>query len=383
MVTPARKSVRQKRTEEIAPRSAFSSRSRLSDRISKNTKADFKDLDLEETNKWLEEIGLETYRAAQIRQWVFRRQAESFEEMTNLSKELRGFLSSHATISRIKTLETEIARDGTKKFLFGLDDGATIESVLIPERTHYTACISSQVGCAMGCKFCLTARQGLTRDLTGSEIINQILQIRQAMEEPEKLTNIVFMGMGEPLLNYESTIKAVRLINNEMGIGPRNITISAVGIVPRILKLATEKLQVTLAVSLHAPNDNLRERLIPSMTRWSINEILNASREYIKQTGRRVTFEYCMLDKINDGVSEAKELAKILKSLNCHINLIQYNPVSNLPFNTSPQKQVRVFREILHGAGIQVTQRLQRRVDIDAACGQLRQQIYRSNLLKV
>ena len=337
------------------------------------------------------EEGESPYRGSQLAEWICRVGARTFDDMSSLPATLRTRLTQTYGIGRSKIATKKQSKDRIIKLLLEMSDGTKIETVGLPYTDRVSCCLSTQVGCPVGCIFCASGQDGFIRNLEPGEIVEQVLTVNRIVESgvihvssrTYRIDHVVFMGMGEPLLNYESTIKAVRLINNEMGIGPRNITISAVGIVPRILKLATEKLQVTLAVSLHAPNDNLRERLIPSMTRWSINEILNASREYIKQTGRRVTFEYCMLDKINDGVSEAKELAKILKSLNCHINLIQYNPVSNLPFNTSPQKQVRVFREILHGAGIQVTQRLQRRVDIDAACGQLRQQIYRSNLLKV
>jgi 23S rRNA (adenine2503-C2)-methyltransferase len=258
-----------------------------------------------------------------------------------------------------------------------------IETVGLPYADRFSCCLSTQAGCSIGCIFCASGQDGLVRSLEPGEIIEQVLTVNEMVEagmihidsRKRKIDHVVLMGMGEPLLNYESTMKAVRLMNGEMGIGARNITVSTVGIVPAILKLADEKLQVTLAVSLHAPNDKLRKSLIPGMTRWSINEIINASREYIQRTGRRVTFEYCMLDKINDGFPEAKELAVILKSVNCHVNLIRYNPVSSLPFKASPQKQVRLFREILHNAGIQVTQRVQRGVDISAACGQLRQQI--------
>jgi 23S rRNA (adenine2503-C2)-methyltransferase len=237
------------------------------------------------------------------------------------------------------------------------------------------------VGCPIGCIFCASGQGKFIRSLQPGEIVAQVLTtneiiasgVIQTNSRSHQIDHVVIMGMGEPLLNYDSTIKAVRLLNNEVGIGFRHITISTVGIIPGILKLSREKIQVTLAISLHAPNDELRRQIIPGISnKWSITEIINASREYVRQTGRRVTFEYCLLDGLNDGAQEARELAMILAGLNCHVNLILYNPVPGLPFRTPSQVKVRQFRDILKKARVQVTQRVRRGTDIAAACGQLR-----------
>lgn len=337
------------------------------------------------------EEGEPPYRGNQIAEWIYHHGARTFEDMSSLPAALKMKLARKYRIGRSKTAVVQQANDGSVKVLLELSDEVKIEAVGLPNTDSFSCCLSTQAGCPVGCVFCASGQSGFIRNLEPGEIVEQVLTVNEMVKSgviqvnsrKSRIDHIVFMGMGEPLLNYEATTKAMRLINNEMEIGARNITVSTVGIVPGILKLAKEKLQVTLAVSLHAPNDELREKLIPGMTRWSINEIINASSEYIHQTGRRVTFEYCMLDKINDGVTEAKELAKILKSLNCHVNLIRYNPVSNLPFHASSHKQVRIFREILHYAGIQVTQRFQRGANINAACGQLRQQMESSYLPQV
>ncbi len=343
-------------------------------------------LDTGELHKLMLEEAELPYRGNQLAEWLYIHGARTFDDMSSLPAALQARLAKKFRIGRSKVVNILLSNDGSFKLLLEMSDGTKIETIGLPNADSFSCCLSTQVGCPVGCIFCASGQDGIVRNLEPGEIVEQVLTVNEMVKSgvihidsrKSRIDHIVFMGMGEPLLNYESTVKAVRLINNEMGIGARNITVSTVGIVSGILKLAKEKLQVTLAVSLHASNDELRKRLIPGITRWSIAEILAASREYISQTGRRVTFEYCMLDKINDGVTEAKELAKILKGLNCHVNLIRYNPVSSLLFQPSPQKQVRVFRAILQTAGIQVTQRLQRGVDIDAACGQLRQKMERS-----
>jgi 23S rRNA (adenine2503-C2)-methyltransferase len=233
----------------------------------------------------------------------------------------------------------------------------------------------------VGCVFCATGLGGYTRNLTAGEIVDQVLAVQEAAlnqqlqidSQTRRVDHVVFMGMGEPLLNYAATVKAMRLLNGELGIAVRHLTVSTIGFVPGIHRLAQEKMQVTLAVSLHAPTDDLRRQLMPGMTRWSVTEIIDACKEYLQQTGRRVTFEYCLINGVNDGIAEAHELARLLHGMNCHVNLIPYNPVSGLTFHTRPRKRIRAFREILEGAGIRVTQRVQRGSDIDAACGQLRQ----------
>ncbi|OGN89085.1 MAG: 23S rRNA (adenine(2503)-C(2))-methyltransferase [Chloroflexi bacterium RBG_13_46_14] len=338
-------------------------------------------LNTSELHRLILEEGEFPYRSSQLAEWLYRHGARTFDDMSSLPAILLARLAQKYKIGRSKIAAMKQSRDGSIKLLLEMSDGTKIETVGLPYADRFSCCLSTQVGCPTGCIFCASGQDGLIRNLEPGEIVEQVLTVNEMVESgvihvsshKSRIDHVVFMGTGEPLLNYESTIKAVRLMNSEMRIGARNITVSTIGIVPGILKLAKEKLQITLAVSLHAPNDKLRKRLIPGMTRWSINEIMDASSDYIQQTGRRVTFEYCMLDKINDGVAEARELAKILRSMNCHLNLIRYNPVSNLPFRISARTREKIFREILNSAGIQVTQRLQRGVDIDAACGQLRQ----------
>jgi 23S rRNA (adenine2503-C2)-methyltransferase len=269
------------------------------------------------------------------------------------------------------------------KLLLAMRDGAKVEAVGLPYADRFSCCMSTQVGCPVGCVFCASGLSGYTRNLTAGEIVDQVLAVQEAALncpfqihcDSCSIDHVTLMGMGEPLLNYVSTVKAVRLLNKELGIGMRHLTVSTVGYVPGIRRLAQEKLQITLAVSLHAYSFELRRQLIPGMSKWSVAEIVDACREYGQQTGRRVTFEYCLLDRINDGVPEARELAKVLHRLNCHLNLIPYNPVSGLPFRVPSEKRIRAFRSILENAGIQVTQRVKRGSDIDAACGQLRRQM--------
>ncbi len=253
-------------------------------------------MDLEETKEWVEKRGLEPYRAEQIRQWIFGRQADSFDEMTNISKELRNYLSSNTIISQLKIAKTEVSLDGTKKFLLELEDGNSIESVLIPERNHYTVCISSQVGCAMGCKFCLTARQGFTRNLKSSEIINQVIKIRQSMDQPDKLKNIVLMGMGEPLANFEAVKKAVTNIisPDALNFSRRRVTLSTCGLVPEIEKLGRE-LSINLAVSLNAADDKTRNLLMPINSRYPLKQLIDTLTRFPLPRGRRITFEYILI----------------------------------------------------------------------------------------
>jgi len=336
-------------------------------------KVDFKDLDLEETRAWVGKIGLETYRAEQIRRWIFVHQAESFEDMTSLAKELRNYLRSSSTISRLEIIKTEISRDGTRKFLFGLEDGHRIESVLIPERGHYTACISSQVGCAMGCKFCLTARQGLARNLKSSEIVNQVIRIRQSMDQPDKLTNIVLMGMGEPLANYEAVAKAVKNIiyPDALNFSRRRVTLSTCGLVPEIERLGRE-LPINLAVSLNAADDRTRSLLMPINRKYPLKRLLDALMHFPLTKGRRITFEYLLIKDINDRLGDATNLAGLLKKIRAKINLIPFNSYNGSPFEAPDEKRIRAFQDELIGKNYTVMIRKSKGADISAACGQLR-----------
>jgi len=335
-------------------------------------KVDLKDLDLEETKLWVKKRGLEAYRAEQIRQWVFRHQAQSFQSMTTLSKELRKYLDAHAVISQLALVKTEASVDGTEKFLFELDDGNRIESVLIPERDHVTACISSQVGCAMGCRFCLTARQGLSRNLKSSEIVNQVIHIRQLMTQPQKLTNIVLMGMGEPLANYGAVTRAIRNIISSDGLNfsRRRVTLSTCGLVPEIQRLG-EELPINLAVSLNAADDNTRNRLMPINRRYPLKQLIGALMAFPLQKGRRITIEYILIKDVNDRLSDASNLARLLSKLKAKVNLIPFNPFEGIGFEAPHEETIRAFQDELIRANYTAIIRQSKGQDISAACGQL------------
>src|SRR4030066_223267 len=338
-------------------------------------------LNTEELRALVQEEGEPAYRGNQLAEWVYRRGARTFEEMTNLPDRLCVQMKKKYEVGRSRVGTVQRSRDGTAKLLVEMCDGARVETVGLPYADRFSCCLSTQVGCPVGCIFCATGLSGYTRSLTAGEVVDQVLAVQEAVRnQPFKIDSrscridhVTFMGMGEPLLNYEASVKAMQLLNSELGISMRHLTVSTVGFVPGIRKLMGEKLQITLAVSLHAPTDDLRRQLIPKMIKWSVAEIIDACREYMRQTGRRVTFEYCLFDRVNDGIAEARELAKVLHGLNCHVNLIPYNPVCGLAFRAPSPKRIRAFREILDDAGIQITQRIQRGSDIDAACGQLRQ----------
>ncbi len=337
-------------------------------------------MNTEELSNLLAAEGELPYRGKQLAEWVYKRGARTIKEMNNIPDALRERLEQKYEVGRSQITAIQRGHDGTMKLLMEMHDGAKVETVGLPYADRFSCCISTQVGCPVACVFCATGLSGYVRDLTAGEIVDQVLSVQQAVrnQPPQnnqscRIDHVTFMGMGEPLLNYIETVRALRLLNTELGIAMRNLTVSTAGFVPGIRRLMQEKLQITLAVSLHASDGALRKQLIPGMAKWSVAEIVNSCREYIYQTGRRVTFEYCLLGGINDSAAEAHELNILLRGLNCHVNLIPYNPVPGLNFHASSPKTVRAFREILVSAGIQVTQRVQRGSDIDAACGQLRQ----------
>ena len=342
-------------------------------------------LTTDELRALVQEEGEPAYRGNQLAEWLYRNGVRTIEEMANLPDRLRARLEQKYLVGRGEIVACQHSKDGTLKLLLAMQDGARVETVGLPYPDRLSCCVSTQVGCPMGCVFCATGLSGYARDLAAGEILAQVLTVQEAMRSQPpptddrggRIDHVTFMGMGEPLLNYAATVKAIRLLNSEVGIAMRQLTISTVGLVPGIRRLAREELQCTLAVSLHAPTDDLRRQLIPGMTRWSVSEIIDACREYVERTGRRVTFEYCLLHGVNDGLGEAHELSQILHGLNCHVNLISHNPVSEISFRTPSREHVRAFREILETAEIQVTQRVQRGSDIDAACGQLRQRATR------
>jgi 23S rRNA (adenine2503-C2)-methyltransferase len=327
--------------------------------------------------------GLPSYRGKQLSHWIYGQGVRSFAEMTDLPGTLRTRLESRFNIGRSAIAAQQHSRDGTIKLLLQMVDGETVETVGLPYEDRLSCCVSTQVGCPVSCTFCATGQGGYIRNLTAGEIIDQVLAVQEVMNtrltpltSPRfRVDHVVLMGMGEPLLNYDAALKAIHLMNEELSIGARHITLSTAGVVPGIYRLMQEKLQITLAISLHAADDRLRRRLIPGMAKWSIQEIITACRDYTKQTGRRVTVEYCLLGGINDSAQEAQELAVLLKGWITHVNLIPYNPVSGLPYRAPLSQRINAFTKILQDAKIQVTQRLQRGEDINAACGQLRRRI--------
>ena len=335
-------------------------------------KADFKDMDLEQTRAWIEKIGIDGYRAGQIRHWLFRHQAASFDEMTTISKELRRYLDSHFFISRLKVVKIENSIDDSKKFLFELDDSNKIEAVLIPERDHYTLCISSQVGCAMGCKFCLTGKQGLIKNLRASEIINQIIQVRQYMERPEKLTNIVFMGMGEPLANFDRVRTAVKNIISQDGLGfsRRRVTLSTCGLVPKIEMFAIE-MPINLAVSINASDNETRDYLMPINKKYPLHTLIEALRVFPLEKGRRITFEYVLIRDVNDSIKDASNLVNLLRGVRAKINLIPFNHYDGSPFYAPDDEIIGAFKDVLIEKNFTATIRRSKGGDISAACGQL------------
>ncbi len=316
-----------------------------------------------------------TYRLKQVKRAVFQDLIKSWDEATALPKGLREKLSQGYPIPELKVEKTLTSRDRqTIKILFKLEDDFKIESVLMQHLDgRRTVCVSSQVGCAMNCQFCATGQQGFKRNLSNLEIISQVLFFARLLKKPQKITNLVFMGMGEPLLNYAQVLKAIRILNDKDGLnlGARHISISTAGIIEKIKILKEEKLQINLAISLHAPNNQLRERLMPTNIKYSIEKILGAVDDYIETTKRRVMFEYLMIAGINDSPEQAKELTRLMKKPLYFVNLISFNPIGHFEFKPSPSWKIKKFKEILQKAGVVTTQRHRFGQEIQAACGQL------------
>lgn len=319
----------------------------------------------------VEQLNEPAYRGNQIADWVYRKAVGTFNEMTNLPARLRATLEEVAVVSPNRICAIQRSHDGTVKCLLALADENEIECVLLPYEERVSVCLSTQVGCAMGCRFCATAQGGYTRNLTAGEIVDQLLHLQRLSHQ--RITHVVLMGMGEPLLNLEAVVRAIHLIHDEIGISMRRITLSTVGIVPGIYALAEHRLPVTLAISLHAPDDETRNRIMPVNRKWGVEALIQSARDYFEMTGRRVTFEYLLLEGVNDTPEHALHLAHRLKGLPCLVNLIPCNYVPTPEnFQRPSSERVRAFREILERSGIDVTQRQERGHDIDAACGQLR-----------
>ena len=340
-----------------------------------NTTQDIKDMDREQLAQWIADQGLPKFRNEQIRRWLYARRARSFDEMTDISKPTRQLLDAHFTITppMIKQVETSV--DGSRKFLFVLKDGNTIESVLMPERNHYTLCISTQVGCAMGCRFCLTGNSGLIRNLSKAEILDQVLGVMDELpENSPRLTNIVLMGMGEPLANYENVRQAIDIMTDSrigLQLSNRRITLSTAGIIPRLKDLARDT-KIRLAVSLNASNNRTRDMLMPINKKYPLEELIAACVEYSLAPRDKITFEYILIKDVNDRIEDARRLAKLLRPVKAKINLIPFNAHPESEFKRPDQSVIEAFQAELLQKHYTAIIRWSKGADISAACGQLR-----------
>ncbi len=331
-----------------------------------------KDYNLNELKEEFVKLNEKPYRAEQVFKWIYESEITSFDDMTNLSLELRDKLKNEFEFHNFKILKKQESSDGTKKYLFDVLDGNAIETVLMEYHHGRTICVSSQIGCKMGCKFCASTGIKFIRNLTSGEIVEQILAVQR--DENVRISNIVFMGIGEPLDNYDNVLNAIGIINNSKGlnIGARHISISTSGIVPKIYELADRDYQFTLSISLHATNDKKRSEMMPVNNAYNIEELMKACRYYIGKTNKRISFEYALAKDNNDNLDDAKELVKLLKGMLCHVNLIPINKIENGKYVKSTNENIIKFRDYLNSKGITATIRRELGSDIDAACGQLR-----------
>ena len=346
-----------------------------------NAKQDIKSLSREDLASRLAELGEPVHCANQVLQWIYEKQAESFDQMSNLSAALREKLTAGFDLNAVHALKTRNATDTTEKFLFQLRDHSLIETVLIPatpgltsSSDRHTVCVSTQVGCAFACKFCASGLEGVKRNLTAAEIVDQVLRVQKL--SGEKVNNIVVMGMGEPLANYDNLLRALRIVNAPwgLGIGARKITVSTVGLVPRIKQLADEPMQIRLAVSLHGATDEVREKIMPVNKKYPLQELLAACDYYVNARKRMMTFEYILIDGINDSLEQAHKLGAIARRLHAKVNLIPYNSVEGLPWKRPERDRCKMFQHTLQSHDVTSTLRMEKGTDINAACGQLRLQ---------
>jgi 23S rRNA (adenine2503-C2)-methyltransferase len=339
-------------------------------------KIDLYNLTFSQLTDLIKEFDLPAYRARQIFQWLYRPNITDFEQMSNLSKDLRVSLAAQTSFERLEPVKVEQSSDGTVKYAFKLVDNEIIESVLIPEEDRYTLCISSQVGCAMGCGFCLTGTMGIKRNLTPGEIVGQIIKVRDMMSqhfgEDARINSLVFMGMGEPLANFENLLHGLEIITDQNGLdfSGRRITVSTCGIVPKIKELG-KRTKVNLAVSLHSVDDRIRSQLMPINKKYPVNKLLEACRDFPMPKRKRIMFEYIMIKDINDSVVDAEQLAAKLKGIPCKINLLPYNETNALSYQRPSDEHIELFQKTLWKAGFTVLIRTSRGADISAACGQL------------
>jgi len=340
--------------------------------LSKN----IKDFNLENLKKEFEQIGEKPYRAGQVYEWVYQKRVNSFDDMTNISLDLRNKLKENFNLGLFRIVKKLVSKDGTKKYLFDINDGkgSLIETVLMEYHHGYSVCVSSEIGCPMGCKFCASTGIKFDRGLTPGEIVEQIMAIER--EEKVKVSNIVFMGIGEPFDNYENVMNAIGILNDPkaLNIGARHISVSTSGIVPRIYQFAEEKYQCTLSISLHSANNEKRSEMMPVNKAYPIEELIKACKFYIEKTNKRISFEYALAKDNNDNLEDAKELVKLLSGMLCHVNLIPINKIDNGKYSKSSNENIIKFRDYLNSKGIVATIRRELGSDIEAACGQLRKQ---------
>jgi 23S rRNA (adenine2503-C2)-methyltransferase len=336
-------------------------------------KTDLAALELSELETFVQSLGHKKFHARQIYQWIWKRGVTSFDEMTNLSRELRSALAEHAVVSLPEVVQHDVSEDGTQKFVLRLADGRQIESVFIPDTPKQTFCVSTQVGCAMGCAFCLTGKMGLIRHLSAAEIAGQVRLLARATGLLDKSFNIVLMGMGEPLQNYDPTMKAMRMLNEKEGFDmhPKRVTLSTVGLVPMMDKLAQEDLMPNLAVSLHAATEETRLAIVPPTRKYSLHDIIEACKRFPLSKRRRIMFEYVMLKGVNDSDADARKLVKVLSGVKAKVNLLPLNAAPGIPFERPSDERVNAFAKILITKGLMVSVRKSRGRDIRAACGQL------------
>jgi 23S rRNA m2A2503 methyltransferase len=333
------------------------------------------DLTFEALKSWLTEAGEPAYRAGQIYDWLYVKRVERFADMTNLSKPLRAKLEEHFDFVALDEITHFRSKDGTVKFLFGLFDGHAIETVVMKHNYGNSVCVTTQVGCRIGCTFCASTLGGLKRNLSAGEIVAQVVRAQQMLDKSgERVSSIVVMGSGEPFENYEATMDFLRIVNHEKGlhIGQRHITVSTSGIVPNIYRFADENTQINLAISIHAPNDELRSRLMPVNRRYPFADLIEACKYYIAKTGRRITFEYALIGGVNDRPEHAEELADVLQGMLCHVNLIPVNHVPERNYVRTSREDIFAFLRTLEKRKINATIRREQGHDIEAACGQLR-----------
>lgn len=328
-------------------------------------------LTLKEIEQITDELGATKFRARQIHNWIYLKSVKEIDEMTDLSKKFRDELKTVAQVTNIKIKVKQVSTDGTIKYLLEFPDGECVETVLMrfDNRANLTACVSSQVGCAVNCSFCATGKRGFIRNLTYKEIIEQVLTIQR--DTGLKVTNVVFMGQGEPLLNLDNVLKAMEMFNESFQIGARRLTVSTSGIIPQIKKLADLDMQSTLALSLHASNHEVRKQLMQIENKYPMDELHKALKYYVEKTGRRITIEYLLIKDLNDTITSAKQLVAYLKDIKCNINLIPYNPTAKNDYKRPSNNSIMKFKYLMEHSGKKVTVRLERGGDIDAACGQL------------